>query len=197
MRNYFIRYNPKANINYLYLFMLYGIAEYDKVERRYNTIHYNTKKELAAKIAATYGKSAMSLSTISRLMNNTAYNDYYTIGYNKIILNNNFTNYNGMKHTPFIVITDDEAKFFIEQRDKLLARYYCYLKYYCSYAQLSGSIQDFTAKQFLDTIGLSLDNHNNLSKISGYNTLLVNNGYIKIEKYRDKYGYERNKYTIL
>ena len=163
----------------------------------YNTIRYNTQKELAAKLAATYNKSAMSSSTLSRLLKDKEYSDYFTIGYNEIILNNNFSKTTGKQHTPFITITDKEANFFIKQGDKLLAKYYCYLCYYCRLAKKSGLIQDFTAKQFLATVGLSPDNHNNLSKISRYNTLLVNNGYIKIEKYRDKYGYERNKYTIL
>lgn len=196
MRNYFIRYRPEAKINYLYLFQLYGIANYDKLSRTYNTITYNTKKELAEKLTATYEKNALSYTTLTRLLNNDDYKDYFTIGYNKITLNNNFGNHSDNNHTPFIVITDKTADFFIKQKDNKLARYYCYIKYYCSLSSKTGELQDFTAKQYLSAIGLSYTNHNNLSMISRYNTLLVNEGLIQIRKYRDKYGYERNIYSI-
>ena len=196
MRNYYIRYDPEAGINYLYLFMLYGIADYDKTKRRYEVITYNSVKQLAAKLQESYGDRAFSYATLSRLLNNTAYSDYFTVEGKAIKLNNNFSNSTNTEKAPFVVITSEEADFLIEQHDSLLAAYYCYLKYYCGLAAKGGFKQDFTARQFLLSVGLSADNHNNLSRISSYNTLLVNAGLVQIDKYRDSNGNERNIYTL-
>ena len=197
MRNYFIRYSPEAKINYLYLFMLYGLADYNKDTRTYSTITFDTKKELAERLTATYKKYAFSYATLTRIIANDDYNSYFTVDSNKIILNNRFSRYVNTDNQPFVIITSDEANFLIKSKDNLLAKYYCYLKYYCGLTATAGKIQDFTAKQFLSSIGLSTNNHDNLNKISKYNSLLVEQGYIKIEKYRDKLGHERNIYTIL
>lgn len=200
MRNYFIKYNPRDRVNYIYLFMLYGIAEYNKKTMTYNIITYNTKKELAAKINNTYNKDngeALSYSTLVRVLNNAVYNDYFTVQDNSIILNNSFSKYSKNSEIPFVILTNKEADFLIQNKDNLLARYYIYLKYYCGLAAKAGTIQNFTAKQFLSSIGMSVDNHNNLSKISSYNNLLSSSGFIEINKYRDKNGNERNSYKLL
>ena len=106
MRNYFIRYDPTAKVNYLYLFMLYGIAQYDKAVRRYNKIPFNTKKELAAKVKAAYGEYAFSYSTLMRLLKDPCYNSYFSLNENIITLNNNFSNTTKSSNEPFIIITD-------------------------------------------------------------------------------------------
>ena len=196
MRNYFIRYDPAADVNYLFLFMLYGIADYDKMKRRYDKIHYNSKKDLAAKLKLAYGDKAFSYSTLNRILSNDNYKAYLAVDKDTITINNNFSNISRQEKEPFIVITSKEADFLVQQNDKLLATYYCYLKYYCGLAAKAGFKQDATAKQFLLSVGLSADNHNNLSRISSYNTLLSNEGFIKIDKYRDENGNERNIYTM-
>lgn len=197
MRNYFIRYNPEANINYIYLFMLYGISEYDKSSWSYKYITFTTKQQISNRLKDKYKDKALSYSTLTRIMTNKEYNNYFTVDSNRIILNNCFTNNANTDKVPFIILTDKEADFFIKQGDNKLARYYCYIKYYYGLLKKSKKKLDFTAKQFLSSIGLSANNHNNLSIISSYNRLLVNNGFIKIDKYKDQSGYERNIYTIL
>ena len=182
MRNYFLRYNPSAKVNYLYLFMLYGIAEYDKKRGLYNKVSFNTKKELAARLKNAYGESAFSYATLTRLLKNSEYNNYFSLQGNTITLNNNFSNITKKNNEPFIIVTNKEADFLIKQQDSLLAAYYCYIKYYCGKAAHAGIKQDFTAKQFLLSVGLSAENHNNLSRISSYNTLLSREGLIKIAK---------------
>ena len=197
MRNYFISYNLSDNINYLYLFMLYGIAEYDKTKRRYETITFNSKKDLAEKIKNAYGEKAFSYATLNRILSAPNYSNYFSIKGNTLTLNNDFTNRTKSAQKPFVIITSVEADFLLRQNDKLLASYYCYLKHYCGLSSKAGIKQDSTAKQFLLSVGLSADNHNNLSRISSYNTLLVNEGLIKIDKFRDQNGNERNNYFIL
>ena len=68
------------------------------------------------------------------------------------------------------------------------------LKYYCSLAKKSGTKQDFTAKQFLSTIGYSTKSQSQLDKISSYNTKLKEQGLITITTYRDELGRTRNIY---
>ena len=196
MRNYFISYNPSDKINYIYLFMLYGIAEYDKTKRRYERITFSSKKELAATIKSIYGDCAFSYATLNRILNNPIYRKYFTIDTNSLILNNNYTNSTKAELSPFIVVNSEVANFLIRQGDKLLASYYCYLKYYCGLASKAGSKQDSTAKQFLLSVGLSADNHNTLTKISSYHTLRTKEGLLTIKKYRDQNGHERNVYSI-
>ena len=79
----------------------------------------------------------------------------------------------------------------------MLSTYYCYLKYNCGLSKVAGCRASFTAKQFLSAIGLSPNNNDNISKVSKYNTILVNEKMIQIQKYRDIFGHERNYYSIL
>ena len=93
-------------------------------------------------------------------------------------------------------LTENEVKLLQAQNDNLLCKYYIYMKYYCSLAQLAGTKQDFTAKQFLASIGYSINSNSQLDKISGYNSLLKEKGLISIDTYRDDQGHTRNRYTI-
>lgn len=196
MRNYFIRYDPEAKVNLNYILMLYGIAEHNSYSKRYDCIPYTTKKELAAKLKDVYGDKAMSYSTLWRLLYTIEYTKYIEDQGNMLYLHNNFANRANTEKQPFIILTDKEADFLIDKGDRLLTSYYCYIKYYCKLAEYAGRTQDFTAKQFLQAVGLSTNNHNNLSKISSYNTLLTNEGLIKITKFRDQLGRERNVYSL-
>ena len=56
MRNYFLLYDEAASVNYKHLLKLYGIAEYNKKNRLYDTITYNTLDELTQRINDKYGK---------------------------------------------------------------------------------------------------------------------------------------------
>ena len=53
---------------------------------------------------------------------------------NTIILNNNFRKGSAASNK-FITLSDSEIKFLIEQDNKLLNKYYLYLKYYCGYSK--------------------------------------------------------------
>ncbi len=86
MRNYFIRYYPTADINYLYLFMLYGIAEYNVSRKCYDTISYSSIKQLSNRITDVYKDKAFSYSTLRRILQDTNYANYITVYNNKIML---------------------------------------------------------------------------------------------------------------
>lgn len=73
--------------------------------------------------------------------------------------------------------------------------YYIYIKYYCSLAKKAGIKQDFTAKQFLSTIGYSIKSQSQIDKISTYNNILKKEGFISITSYKDELGHTRNIYT--
>lgn len=196
-RNYFIMYEPKAQVNYLYIFMLYGIAQYSVERRKHDYIYYSSMKDLSNKIANKYGDRALSYSTLARLVEDDRYKDYISKEANFILLNNDFQKYGKLDGKPFIIVSNKEADKLIEIGDKQLASYYCYIKYYCGLSQKIGQKQNFTAKQYLSAVGLSINNHNNLSNVSRYNKILQEKGLIKIEKYRDDQGNERNKYSVL
>jgi hypothetical protein len=128
-------------------------------------------------------------------LNNSDYSKYFTKSKeeNKIILNSNFRKGSGASNK-FIVLTDKETNFLLEQNNKLLNKYYLYLKYYCGYSK-SKKI-DTTANQILAAIGYSQNCGNNKDALCKYNALLVSNGFIKIDKIRDLRGYYRNIYSM-
>ncbi len=63
---------PTANIDYLYLFSLYDLAEFDTELRVYNRINYKSVKSLAESIN-------VSVSTVNRIFSNTDYSSFITI----------------------------------------------------------------------------------------------------------------------
>lgn len=194
MKTYYINYDEKANINYCFIFALYQLAERNQKERIDNIIKYNNQKELADRIKEKCNYS-ISNSTISRILNDTEYNNYFTVSKaeNTIILNNNFKKGKAASNK-FIIITDKEITFLLQQDSKLLNKYYLYLKYYCGYTK-SKRI-DTTANQILSAIGYSSNCGNNKDKLCKYNSLLQKNGFITIEKIKDNKGYCRNIYSM-
>lgn len=50
IKRYYILFDIKANVNYLYIFSLYDIAEYNTATKLKDTIHYVTIIGLADKI---------------------------------------------------------------------------------------------------------------------------------------------------
>ena len=94
--------------------------------------------------------------------------------------------------TPFIGLNDNEIDFLIEQDDEMLDRYFSYLKYYCS---LTGST-DATAEQILEKLNYSACSGANKQRLSFFNKLLCDRGFLYIKKTRDKQGHTRNTYYI-
>ena len=184
MRKYFLLYDEKATVNYKHLLKLYGIAEYNKKNRLYDTIRYNTLDELTSRINDKYGK-CISKSTLADFLNDKGTkqkHEYRYFSYDKdsktIHLTNNFSN----------VGKGAGAKY------NLLIAYFLYIKYFCG-ASTSKST-DFTAEQFLIACGLCPTSGSNKEKISKYNSILSSSGLIEIERFRDNNGHLRNIYRI-
>ena len=72
INNYYIYFNLKDNINYVFLLSLYRLAEYNKQSRRYDVIKYNTQKELAVMLG-------VSPQTLNNYFNNDEYNNYFFV----------------------------------------------------------------------------------------------------------------------
>ena len=189
-RQYYIIYDEKTNINYIYLLFFISIAEYNPASKRYDIVRYKSIKKLANRINEVCGDNSISTSTLNRLLDRD-YKGYLVFDRkNKIIQINNYIK----NKKRFVYITQKEAQFFMKQKDNLLFRYYLYHKYWCGFRK--DKAHNSTAKQILLDLGYSDISNRNISLFSNYNVILSNNGFLIIQKYRDDMGNERNKYSI-
>lgn len=196
MKQYYVPYFPGVKkFDYLPVLCFWLIAGYNKQTKLYDTITFDNLDGLAGKIQEITGKKILSKSTLSRLLNNEAYKDFFTYDRQKkeIILKNNFRSQPGSKENqPFVVLSALELSFLIESQDSLLIQYFFYLRYYCGISK--SKTTDTTAKQFLSACGYCETSNSYLSKIAGYNSTLSLAGFISIKKSRDPNGRERNEY---
>jgi len=144
---YYINYDEAASIDYCFLLALYSVAERNTAERIKNIVRFRSAAELTDKLN-TVNDYNVSESKVRRIMKNTDYNNYfyYNADNRTITLYNNFKK-EAAKSNKFIVLTDKEKMFLLQQNDNLLCKYYTYIKYNCGRSK-SGTT-DFTAKQFL------------------------------------------------
>lgn len=193
MKMLYLNYDENAEINYIFIFCIFLIAEADTKERINNIITFNNQKELIQKIKDNCSYS-FSKSSMSRILNDEKYLPYFSYDKenSKIILNNNFKK-GKAQGNKFVILNSNEISFLIEQDNKLLNKYYLYLKYYCGYSK-SKKI-DTTQNQILSAIGYSCCS-NNKNSLSNFNKLLQNKGYIKIDTCFDTLGHCRNTYSM-
>lgn len=93
MKQYYVPYFPGVKkFDYLPVLCFWLIAGYNKQTKLYDTITFDNLDGLAGKIQEITGKKILSKSTLSRLLNNEAYKDFFTYDRQKkeIILKNNF-----------------------------------------------------------------------------------------------------------
>lgn len=93
MKQYYIPYFPGVKkFDYLPVLCFWMIAGYNKQSKLYDTITFQSLDELAGRIEATAGEKVLSKSTLSRVLNNEAYKNYFTYDRQRkeIILKNNF-----------------------------------------------------------------------------------------------------------
>ena len=186
MRNAYLYYDVSIDIDYDILLRLYNIAEYDVSTNTYSIIRYKSISSLANLIN-------ISKSKLDRFFNSHILHNYMLLDKKnrEIIILNNFR---GTKNVSYVVLSSTELNYLISNKDNLFIRYYLYIKYYCGKSR-SKSI-DTTAKQFLESIGYCASSNNNISKLSAYNSTLVKDGFISIDRYIDEYGHRRNRYTV-
>ncbi len=187
MKVYYLHFNPKADVNYLHLFSLYDLAEYNPATKAYDTITYTSIPKLAALLP-------YSNSTLNRLLANDKYKDFLSIDKDNRVITLNSSVIKGSNNNCFVRLTNKEIAYLRQEEDNLLCKYYIYIKYYCYIAEKAGTKQDFTAKQFLSAIGYSTNSQSQLDKISSYNKKLKEKGLISITTYRDELGHTRNIY---
>lgn len=191
----YLYYNETATIDYIFLLALYKIAKSNKADKLKNIIHYKSVKELS-KMLESVG-CYRSTATINRILKDRIqqYNDYLI--YNKtdrvIILRNDFRQIDS-KRNKFITIRRQNIDILLKYDNNLLCKYYFYIVYYCGKSK--SNTTDFTAKQFLHSSGYSMNSKNYISKLSEFNNILLSNGLIKVYKYKDNNGHERNRYII-
>lgn len=187
---YYLPFYVDADINYLYLFSLLELAEYDAVSKSYSIIKYKSQSDLCKFMG-------ISSATLQRIITNPAYEKYFSCDtkQKEIVMKTSFSNSNKEKNPPFIMFTQDEISFLRERKDNLLCKYHAYIKFYCGFSSATGSVQDFTIKQFLSAIGYCSNSKSYENKILNYNKLLLEAGFISIKKYRDELGHTRNIYA--
>lgn len=186
LRKYYLRFLPTAKIDYIFLFSLYDLADYDTDTKTYSIITYKSLAELAR-------LCSVSDKTLRRHLADTEYSPFlrWDKQNKRVILLNDFSK-TGYK-TPFLTVSHEEVRLLIAENDNLLCKYLIYLKYYCGYSATKSI--DTTCNQFLSAIGYS-SNSSYPSKISGYNTLLQQKGILKIERKHDERGFIRNVYRF-
>lgn len=192
LKKYYIPFLPLADINYYYLFSLYDLAQYRKELNAYDYLKIKSYNSLANEIG-------ISESTTRRML--TQYDNYKNFfNYNKdtkeIILLNKFSRSTG-NNKPFVLLIDKEIDFLRKHQylGNLLPKYLIYLKYSCGHSKSKQAT--FTIPQFLEATGYAKTKAY-ADKISSFNTLLVCNGVIKINRFFDKnIGQYRNSYIYL
>lgn len=194
---YYLPFVPQADINYIYLFYLYGIAERTTTSFIKEKIDYKTITGLLKEI--NKDQELMKYSTLQRMLaDRKKYKDFFYIvklpdGMNRIYLKNYFVSSKGKK-VPFVVLNSKTYNLLIQQKNNLLARYTVYMKYMCG---LCGGCSDFTANQFLSAIGYCAKSNTLKGMISGFNQLLEEHKIISIQRNRLEDGKRRNTYTFL
>lgn len=187
LNHYYIPYKPEAKVNYLYLFELMELADYNTATKVFDTITYTSIAKLAERLT-------LSASQLRRIIDDDKYKYFLsTDKKNKIITLN--TCFIAGSNGPFVCLTDTEVAFLRKHSDPLLCKYLIYVKFNCGRNQKNGIKQDFTAKQFLSACGYSLKSNSELSQISTYNGLLETEGFISITNYYDEAGHLRNIYS--
>ena len=69
----------------------------------------------------------------------------------------------------------------------MFIKYYLYIKYYSVISK--NNRLDFTANQFLTSIGYSCKSNNTKDLLGKFNKMLVNDGYLNIKVKHDDKGY--------
>ncbi len=133
---YYFKFVPQAKVNYLFIFSLWEIAEFNISSHIYDIIHYDTIKKLATDLG-------IPITTLRRYLDDDKYNDFFTIDKKKkiIILKNNIK-----EIKPFVYLTKEQVLLLKQYKNNLLCKYMIYIVYYCRLYEKIGKPQDFTAK---------------------------------------------------
>lgn len=183
--NYYLPFAVSADVNYIFILKLYRLkAEYNYKTKLFEKIQFKNLKELSERLNISY-------DTLNRERKNEENKLFFALDTKgkTIELNSNFKNSN----KPFIKLTDREVSFLLERNDNLLCKYLIYLKYYCSKAEGT-----FTQEQFLSAIGYCSKSGKNKNKLSEYNKILVENGFLFVlTRFSEQESKRRNRYKYI
>lgn len=183
--NYYLPFSVSADVNYLFIFKLYQLeTTYNYKTKLFEKTPFGTLKELSERLNISYD----TLNRERKKKDNLLF--FLIDTKNKTIeLNCNFKN----SDKPFIKLTDREVSFLLEHNDNLLCKYMIYLKYYCSKAEST-----FTQEQFLSSVGYCSKSGKNKNKLTEYNSLLVENGFIFVlTRYSEQEKKRRNSFRYI
>lgn len=166
---------------------LYAIAEYDKAEKRYSLVRYETIEQLASKLGARFGAGFISKSTLYRVLNAPTSSRYWNTCPDGLRLITDIT-----VMPAYLRMSETEINLLAEQKSAFLAKYLFYAKYYAS-----AKASDYTAKQFLAHSGLCVSSHKHASKVSECNRILAERGLLLISPLRDENKHRRNLYCYV
>lgn len=187
MKKCYFPYKLDKKLNYIFLLHLYDIACYNPDTKSYDTIKYNSQKELA-------GILGIGASTLAKYLSMSEYSAFFTVDTKQRIIKLNNTFKKGTSAN-FIILTDTERAILSQSQDNFLCSYYFTIKKRCSLSLANNTKNDCTAFQSLAAMGYS-NCQANIDKISKANNKLVEEGLISISKYRDSRGYCRNIYSV-
>lgn len=132
MKIYYLNFKPKADVNYLHLLALYDLAQYNTTTKAFDTITYNSISKLALSLS-------FSATTLNRMLVNNDYKHFLSVDKKNRTIKLNCSVIKGSNNNCFVRLTEKEVKLLQEQNDNLLCKYYIYMKYYCSIAQLANT----------------------------------------------------------
>lgn len=131
MKIYYLNFKPDADVNYLHLFSLYDLADYNPATKAYDTINYTSIPKLAALLP-------YSAQTLDRLLKNDEYKKFLSIDKTNKVITLYSSVISGSNNNCFVRLTEKEVAYLRKEQDNLLCKYYIYLKYYCSLAKKAG-----------------------------------------------------------
>ena len=130
-----------------YFNLLLNREEAYKESKLFDKITFQSLDDLAGKVEAAAGEKILAKSTLSRVLNNAEYNNYFTYdrGRKEIILKNNFRSKPGEAEKQlFVILSAAEILYLVRSQDSLLIQYYFYLRYSCGLSK--SKTTDSTAK---------------------------------------------------
>lgn len=183
--NYYLPFAVSANVNYIFILKLYQLeAPYNYKTKLFESIPFGTLKELSERLKISY-------DTLNRERKNPENNLFFIIDTKRKIIDLNSNFKRGEK--PFIKLTDREVSFLLERGDNLLCKYLIYLKFYCSKRESS-----FTQEQFLSYVGYCSKSGKNKNKLSEYNKLLSDKGFLIVStRFSEAERKKRNSFRYI
>ena len=117
MKIYYLNFKPDADVNYLHLFSLYDLADYNPATKAYDTINYTSIPKLAALLP-------YSAQTLNRLLANDEYKQFVTIDRKNKVLTLNSSVIKGSNNNCFVRLNQKEVAYLRKEGDNLLCKYY-------------------------------------------------------------------------